>query len=51
MGLNEWAIKDKNYEESFFKSMFYIRTVERVEVRKHAVILQLKSLETAPFTM
>ncbi len=42
-GINELSIKNNNYEESFFKSMFYIKTVERVELRKSAVIAHLKS--------
>lgn len=45
MGLNESALKNNNFEESFFKTMFYVKTVERVELRKHAIILQLKALE------
>ena len=44
MGINESALSNSNFEESFFKTMFYIKTVERVELRKHAIILQLKPL-------
>jgi hypothetical protein len=33
------ALTDANYEESYFKTMFYTKTVDRVELRKHALIL------------
>lgn len=36
-----------NNEESFFKTMFYISTVEKVELRKHAIIIQLKCSQQA----
>ena len=43
MGLNESALRNSNFEESYFKTMFYVKTVEKVELRRHAVILQLKT--------
>jgi hypothetical protein len=36
-------MRNKNHEESFFRSIFYIKTVEKVELRKNAVILFLRN--------
>jgi hypothetical protein len=42
ISINERAVRDSSCEESYFRSLFYTKTVEKVEVRKHAVIVYLK---------
>lgn len=44
MSINERTLKDATYEESYYRSMFYIRSVEKVELRKQAVLVYTRNL-------
>lgn len=41
VGINERAVQDPNYEESFFKTHLHGRIVERIQIYENAVVVEM----------
>ena len=46
--INELALTVKNFDESLLMSWFYMKSIEKVELRKNALIMHVKNIESIP---